>query len=96
MTTIEQLAEQHVRENQARLQHVDELMNRAEKISAASPGSSAHETLTELKQDRDKFAGYVQSLEEKSSEEMMKSEGPMVLWQLVAHKLEMLIQRLEK
>lgn len=96
MTTIEQLAEQHMRENQARLQHVDDLMDRAEKVSAGSSDSSTHETLAELKQDRDKFASYVQSLEEKSSEEMMKSEGPMVLWQLVAQKLEKLIQRLEK
>ena len=34
METIEQIAERHIRESEARLDHIDVLMKRAQKVSA--------------------------------------------------------------
>jgi uncharacterized membrane protein (DUF106 family) len=94
MTEANLLPEKHILENQARLKHIDELMDLAQEKSESTTTSGAREELAELQKDRDKLAGYVDELQKKSSAKLMEKEGPMVMWELVAERLEKLIQRL--
>ena len=95
MTTSELLAERHIQENQARLKHIDELMTRVQNESGGAVTPEAQEELAELRQERDKFADYVQQLQQKTPEHLLQMEGPMVMWELIAERLERLVQRIE-
>ena len=54
------LAEQHMREGQSRLRHIDELMTRARSARAAAPHTAGLEALlTQTQQDRDRFAHHL-------------------------------------
>jgi chromosome segregation ATPase len=91
MTSREQMAERHVLEHEARLKHIDELMAKAE----AAPGEAAEE-LAELKEERGKLAESLNEMRKHSEEEWAKKAGPMVMWEIVAEKLENLVQRLAR
>ncbi len=57
MNKIAELAEQHIRESELHLRHIDELMVRARKVPLK--GASADETealLRKFQRDRDRFA----------------------------------------
>jgi hypothetical protein len=96
MRTSDHLIEQHIQENQAHLKHIDELMDRAQARAETAASAEGQEELKGLKQERDEYARYVEELQRRSEERLMQKEGPMVMWQLIAEKLEKLIQRLEK
>ncbi len=93
MTTEEQLVESHVQESNARLKHIDELIGRTAKLDIQKAEHQAE--LSELKQEREKLAGQLGEIEQLSAEEWAKEGGPMVIWDLVAQRLEKLVEHLE-
>ena len=101
MTTKEQLVEQHIREYEARQKHVDELIVRAE--DAVSTLVQGHAIKTELEQIQGQHSELVEQTEEIKKmplehwrEEMIQSAGPMAIWDVLAQKLEDLVERMEK
>lgn len=99
MTNTERLVEQHFREYESRLKHVDELLERAHKAAEKEP-SAVSEELAALKEDRDKFAAYLEELRLKSlqdwREEEIEKAGPMGIWDALAQQLEKLVERVER
>lgn len=101
MTTKEQLVEQHIREYDARQKHVDELIALAE--DAAKDLAQGHAIKTELEQIQGQHSDLVEQTEEIKKmplehwrEEMIQSAGPMAIWDVLAQKLEDIVERLEK
>lgn len=97
MSHIDQLIEQHVREYESRLKHIDELMEQAGR-KGASPDT--HTELAEIQEKREELAGHVEELKRKQMEDWQEQEiekaGPMGVWDVIAQKLERLVERLEK
>ncbi len=96
MTKLDHLVEQHVREYQSRLKHVDELLARAQAAARGRTGPEQEE-LEALRRKRDELAGQfdrLSSLEDWREEELEKA-GPMGVWDAVAQQLEALVERLE-
>ncbi len=98
MTKVDHLVEQHVREYQSRLKHVDELLARAQAAARNRPGPSPEqEELEVLRRKRDELASQfdrLSSLKDWREEELEKA-GPMGVWDAVAQQLEALVERLE-
>ena len=88
MTDLEHLAEHHILEYESRLKHFDELMNRAKEAEAAHLG----EELAEIEKERDRL---VEDFKQKSAEEWAEKGGPMVMWDIVAQRLESLVERIK-
>jgi len=58
MDEITKLVEQHIRESESHLLHIDELMERARVAHAKAPAASdLVERLAQIRQDRDRLAG---------------------------------------
>lgn len=101
MTTKEQLVEQHIREYESRRKHIDELIARADEASKALDEN--HAIRSELKQYQGEHAEIVEQAEELKKmplehwrEETIRSAGPMAIWDVIAQKLEDLVERVEK
>ena len=92
MTKFDKLAEQHIAEHESRLKHIDEFMQEVEQ--AGDEASKAE--LTELKEKQTEMGNYIEELKEKSPEQLMETAGPMVMWELVAQRLEKLIEKIKK
>ena len=98
MTTKEQLIEQHIREYESRLKHVDELYAKAKSVTA-----DLHEedrSRAQLEVYGELLSGWQQKAEEIKTmhpdhwrEETARSAGPMAIWDIVAQKLEDFIER---
>ncbi|MEN8175712.1 MAG: hypothetical protein ABFS23_08105 [Pseudomonadota bacterium] len=101
MTGIESLVEQHAREFEARLRHIDELLERAKEHVSTSPEEhEATRSLAELLEERDRLAVYLDDLKLSSrdnwrAEELSRS-GPMGVWDALAQAAERLVERFEK
>ena len=99
MTNLEQLAEQHIREHESRLQHIDELLGRAQ-ARAGAEQPEVRETLEEVTRERAKLASRIDELKLKSLEDWKTEEiekaGPMGIWDALAQQLEKLVERLER
>ncbi len=100
MTTKEQLIDQHIREYESRLKHIDELYDRAH--SATSHLDDKHETRSELKDYATQRARLQQQADDVKTmpvadwrEETVKNAGPMAIWDILAQKLEDIIERHE-
>ena len=100
MTNKEQLIEQHIREYESRLKHIDELYDRAHEATAHL--DDAHETRTELQDyavQRDRLrqkADEVKTMPVANwREETVQSAGPMAIWDILAQKLEEFVERHE-
>ena len=98
MTTKEQLIEQHIREYESRLKHIDELFDRAHE--AAGHHDESTESGAELKDLRAQIALLRDTHEEvkerpidKFREETVRSAGPMAIWDVLAQKLENFLER---
>lgn len=97
---IEQLAERHFLEYEARLKHMDELFGRAEKgIVKASNHLEISKQLNELREERTRLkkmlSDYKKSDEEYAQVNDLEHQGPMIMWQEVAERLEKLVERIE-
>ena len=101
MTTKEQLIDQHIREYESRLKHIDELYERAH--GAIKHLDEEHETRSELKDyeaqrlELKKKADAVKTMPlQKWREETVQSAGPMAIWDVLAQKLEDFLERHDK
>ncbi len=104
MTSKEQLIEQHIREYESRLKHIDELFEQAHQVTEDLHES--HESRSELKDYAEQARYYMGEHEEKSEEiktmavnkwreETARAAGPMAIWDILAQKLESFIERHE-
>jgi len=100
MTITEKIADQHIREYESRLKHLDELFERAKQFSARLDDD--HELKSELEQYQEQhtdLADHTAKLKEMPfahlSEDIIQSAGPMAVWDILARKLENLIERIE-
>jgi hypothetical protein len=100
MTTKEQLIEQHVREYEARLKHIDELYQRAQEAAghpepAQPSGSELKDLQAQLSLLRETTQHVKAMPVDKWRSETLRSAGPMAIWDVVAQKLEDFIERHE-
>lgn len=96
MTNKEQLVERHIREHEARLKHIDELMESADAaLSGSQTDDELSSELDSLKHDREKLYTSLEELREKSAIAWTEKGGPMVMWDVVAARLENLLEKVE-
>ena len=97
-TTKEQLIDQHIREYESRLKHIDELYERAHK--ATEHLDDEHESRSELKwfeERRSNVKDEIETMPVKNwREETVKKAGPMAIWDIIAQQLEDFLERHEK
>ena len=100
MTSKEQLIEQHIREYESRMKHIDELYERAhqatENLGAADDTQSR---LNELSAQRALLRETTDSIKtmplDKWREATLSNAGPMAVWDILAQKLEDFVERHE-
>jgi len=98
MTTKEQLIEQHIREYESRLRHIDELYERARQAAGQTPASGvADDELKDLKAQLSLLRETTQKIRTMPTDEWRsataRAAGPMAIWDIVAQKLEDFIER---
>lgn len=100
MTTKEHLIEQHIREYESRMKHIDELYDRAHQ--AAEKSDKAKGKRARLKELSAQRALLQQTTEHIRSmpvdhwrEETVRNAGPMAVWDILAQKLEDFVERHE-
>ena len=95
MKHLEQMIEQQVRDYEARLNHVDRLVDRAKEIEHPE----VHKELADLLARRHELAVELDEMKLKSlddwREEELAKAGPMGIWDAVAQQLENLVERFE-
>ena len=93
MSNIDQLAEQHIKQYESQLKHIDEIMARAHNEVKEDADITAE--LKELAEHRGELADYIEELKDKAPFEWMEEGGPMVLWDVVAERIDELVERIE-
>ena len=101
MSNAAQLVEQHIREHESRLKHIDELLERARTVVAGqTEASDTSAKLSAIAQERDKLASRLDDLRLRSiddwREEELEKAGPMAAWDAVAMQLERLVEAIER
>lgn len=101
MTDINKLVEQHILEYESRLKHVDEVLERAQRVTDQVREDRELDTgLSELKRDREELSGRIQELKKQPPEHWQKKglekAGPMGVWDVVAQRLEELVERIDQ
>lgn len=96
----EHLIEQRVLEYESRLKHIDELIDHAENhVETKKLSSEVEDELKMIKSMRDQLADRHEYIDELSSSnwqsETIEHAGPMAIWDTVAQKIEMLIEKFE-
>ena len=101
MTTKEQLVEQHIREYESRRKNLEELLAQANELAKGL--ADDHDIKTELNQYHGQHAELAEETEklremsvEHWREDTIQSAGPMAIWDVLAQKIEDLIERVEK
>ncbi|GGK56526.1 hypothetical protein [Amphritea balenae] len=92
MTKLDDLVDRHIKEYNSRLKHIDELAKQA----AALEEESHLAELAELKSERNKLADYLKELEQNRSEKTLEMTGPMYIWDVIAQRLEKLVEKIIK
>lgn len=92
MTKLDDLVDRHIKEYNSRLKHIDEL---AEQAAVLEEESHLAE-LAELKSERNKLADYLKELEQNRSEKSLEMSGPMYIWDVIAQRLEKLVEKIIK
>ncbi len=100
MTTKEQLIEQHIREYESRLRHIDELYARAHEVAEnLDDDQTARAELEEFAEQRGELKKKAEQLKSLPAsnwrEETMRAAGPMAIWDILAQKLEDFVERHE-
>ena len=96
MTNKEQLVERHIREYEARMKHIDELMESADAaLSGTSATSALSEELDSIKQERERLQSHMETMQKESEIAWTEKGGPMVMWDVVAERLESLLEKVE-
>jgi hypothetical protein len=101
MTDVSHLAEQHIREQEARLHHIDELMERAQKGTAKAPEfAHIYTELDDLIRRRNEAAVQLDDFKARAAgkwqEEEIEQSGLMGIWDALAQQLERLVEKLER
>ncbi len=100
MTAIDKLVDQHIREYESRLKHIDELYDRAHQASENLDDETLKTELGQYHEQRADLANHTAKLKERPMahwrEDMIQSAGPMAIWDVLAQKLEDMIERAEK
>ena len=97
MTTKEQLIEQHIREYESRMKHIDELYERARQTAPEHHADQS--TLQEFNAQRallQQTTEHIKSMPlDHWREETVRNAGPMAVWDILAQKLEDFVERHE-
>ena len=101
MSITEKLVEQHIREYESRLKHLDELVERAKHASTKLDSDSNLKTELEKYQEQHAaLADQAKNLKKMPlahwREDTIQAAGPMAIWDILAQKLEGFIERIEK
>lgn len=101
MTDQNHLAQRNIMEYESRIKRFDELMERAHQGVADGPEHARiRDDLARLKQERDKFSGWVAELRLRRLENWRVDEiekaGPMGIWDAVGQQLEKLVESIER
>jgi hypothetical protein len=100
MTTKEHLIEQHIREYESRMKHIDELYDRAHQAAGqADEATDKHARLMELSAQRallQQTTDHIKTMPvDHWREETVRNAGPMAVWDILAQKLEDFVERHE-
>jgi DNA repair exonuclease SbcCD ATPase subunit len=100
MSTKEHLIEQHIREYESRMKHIDELYERAQQTAAQlGEAHDAQARLQEFSAQREllqQTTEHIKSLPMDTwREETVRNAGPMAVWDILAQKLEDFVERHE-
>ena len=100
MTATERLVSEHIREYESRLKHIDELFERAHQASEKLDDDHALKSeLDQYQQQRAELAKEADRVKtmpvDQWRKNLLKSSGPMAIWDILAQKLEDLTERLE-
>jgi hypothetical protein len=101
MSTEESLIDQHIREYESRMRHIDQMLERAQKgLTEIDEAAPVHNDFKAVKQEREKLATLYDELKLPSTEDWRREEiiksGPMGIWDSLAQQLEKLVERLER
>lgn len=101
MSISEKLVEQHIKEYESRLKHLDELFERAKHVSAElDKDKELKAELEQYSKPHAELAAHTDKLKKMPlahwREDMIQSAGPMGIWDILAQKLEDIIERIEK
>ncbi|MEZ5524225.1 MAG: hypothetical protein R3E62_04545 [Pseudomonadales bacterium] len=88
MTTLDELVDRHVTEYNARLKHFDEMAEKA----ASLENPEDQQELAELRAHRSEFVKFLRELKQSPSQKLLDS-GPMAIWDVVAGRLEKLVEK---
>mgnify|MGYP001824226671 FL=1 len=101
MTDVSHLAEQHIREQEARLHRIDELTERARKGAGKAPEfAHIYTELDDLVKRRDQAAMRLDDFKARAAEkwrdEEVERSGLMGVWDALAQQLERLVEKVER
>lgn len=101
MSTEESLIDQHIREYESRMRHIDEMLERAKKgLTDIAETAPVRNDFKAVKQEREKLATLYDELRLPSTEDWRRAEiiknGPMGIWDSLAQQLENLVEKLER
>ena len=98
MKVSDQLSNQHFKEYESRLRHIDELLFRVDQNLNKPPEFDGE--LSKIREERLQLQNHMEQLrrdnQEKWQFDSIDQAGPMIIWDAVAKKLEELVERIEK
>ncbi len=94
------LVDQHIKEYEARLQRIDNLLSQAQgKLRQGRTQDETSRQLQRLSDERDKLAGWLEQARRKPlanwRQDEIRQAGPMGIWDAVAQQIENLVERME-
>ncbi|MGD8569474.1 MAG: hypothetical protein PVJ39_15420 [Gammaproteobacteria bacterium] len=95
MASVDLLAERHIRAHESRLKHIDETMEKAQHQTAGALTDDKTAAFEELARHRGDLANYIDELRHKAPLDWMEEGGPMVIWDIMAERIEELVERIE-
>ncbi|MDT8385408.1 MAG: hypothetical protein RRB22_13450 [Gammaproteobacteria bacterium] len=95
MPDINQLVERHILEHEARLKHIDELMDQVERAKQAADSPEAVEEFKDLQKERRRLIEAFDRQQTTPAESWAEKGGPMIMWDILAERLEKLVERLK-
>ena len=98
MADYDALIERHNSRYQSRLSHLDQLLAVADRRKATNPEPAAlDDELATVRREREQLLKDVEQLRKHPNaayqDESLEEAGPMIIWELVAKRLERLIER---
>ena len=96
---IEHLVEQNIIEHEARLKHVDELLEQADQGMETSGPTEIEAQLAEFRHERDQLASELEDYKNKSKEYAKQANaenlGPMIIWEKVAERQDKVVEHIK-